>query len=164
MDSFAEQEFSAEYFALKAANDLLRERGKQWLWNMFDRLISEASQELAGRDDQPPLQIGRQEWQFKISQGTMVGERLGARHRTRTLTVEVGWPRLPEHGFIPDGGLARARIGLSQNVMLEAGTIAEFCLRREGEDEPAWYVISDKRFSEKLSESHLREYLNMILA
>ena len=30
----------------------------------------------------------------------------------KTLLVEVGWPRLPEHGFVPDRGLARVDLGL----------------------------------------------------
>src|SRR5262249_12684209 len=152
--------------ALKAANDLLRERGKQWLWSMFDRVTSEMSRSLVEREQnldqslQTSLQIGRQEWEFKIDQSTMVGERLGARHRTRTLIVEIGWPRLPEHGFVPDGGLARGRVGLSQNIMLEAVTMAELSLRREAPDEPVWYILSGRKLGERLTESHLRNYMD----
>ncbi|HKX28751.1 MAG TPA: hypothetical protein VJ302_13715 [Blastocatellia bacterium] len=164
MENFSDKEFSADYFALKAANDLLRERGKQWLWDLCDLLASEINQGLIERERQPALQVARQDWQFKVENATMIGERMGLRYRTRTLIIEVGWPRLPEHGFVPDGGLARTRIGLSQNIMLEARTIAEFILRREGDGEPEWYLISNKRLGERVAESHLREYLNLVMS
>ncbi len=162
MDNPNNRGFAAEYSALRAANDQLRERGRQWLMNALDRLCSEISRELTARNDQP-LQVGRQEWQFKVESSTMVGERFGARFREKTLIVEAGWPRESQHGFVPDGGLARARIGLSQNVMLEAQTIAELTFRRQGDDEPAWYLLANKKLGERVTESRLREYVNLIL-
>ncbi len=163
MDNFSNQDLAAEYFALKAANDQLRERGKQWLWNALDLLCSEISRELIEKAKQAPLQIGRQEWQFTVEGATMVGDRFGARHRTNTLIVEVGWPRLPQHGYIADGGLARARIGLSQNVMIEPRALAEFVLRKQGRGDPSWHLTANKKLGEQLTESRLRSYLEMIL-
>lgn len=146
----------AAYQALKAANDQLRERGKQWLWNALDRLSSEISRELGGA----PLQTGRQDWEFKVENATMVGERFGARRGASTLTVEVGWPRSPEHGFIADGGLARGRIGLSRNTMLDAQTVAELVLKRQGAGDPAWFLIASQK---QITESHLHSYLKLLL-
>jgi hypothetical protein len=94
----------------------------------------------------------------------MVGERFGARHYTRTLVVEIGWPRQPEHGFIPDGGLARARVGLSQNIMLEPRTIAELAFKRKGRGEPAWYILINKKTADPVTESHLRSYFDLLLS
>jgi len=153
----------SEYLSLKAANDELRERGKQWLWSALDSLSSEISRELSARND-PPLQVGRQEWQFKVEDSTMVGERFGARFREKTLIVEAGWPREPQHGFVPDRGLARARIGVSQNVMLEPRIVAEMILKRQSEGDLVWRFIANKKLGERVTESRLRDYLNLVLA
>jgi hypothetical protein len=163
MENFTNKDFAADYLALKAENDRLREDGKRWLWNVLEKLCSEINSRLAEKSFGSTLQIGRQEWQFSIENSTLVGERFGARYLTRTLVVEAGWPRLPEHGFVPDGGLARARVGLSQNIMLEALTVAEFTLKRVGQGAPAWYIISDKKMGEPVTESKLRSYLNLML-
>ncbi len=163
MNNTGDQDFAAEYLALRAANDQLRERGKQWLWNALDAICSEISRELTANNNLP-LQVGRQDWQFKVEDSTMVGERFGARFREKTLIVEAGWPREPQHGVVPDRGLARARIGFSQNVMLEATTLAELIFRRKGNGDPAWYFIANKKLGERVTESRLREYLNLALA
>jgi hypothetical protein len=163
MENFINKDLAADYLKLKAENDKLREDGKQWLWNVLEKLCSEVNGRLAEKSPGSILQVGRQEWQFSIEDSTMVGERFGARYLTRTLVVEAGWPRLPEHGFVPDGGLARARVGLSQNIMLEALTVAEFILKRQGKGAPSWYVISDKKIGEPVTESKLRSYLNLML-
>src|SRR5262245_59508556 len=84
-----DKDIAAEYLALKAANDELRERGKQWLWNSLDVICAEISRELSDRNN-PPLQVGRQEWRFKVEDSTMVGERFGARYREKTLIFESG--------------------------------------------------------------------------
>jgi hypothetical protein len=152
----------SEYLALKAANDELRERGKKWLWNALDVICSEISRELSERNN-PPLQVGRQEWQFKVEDSTMVGERLGARYREKTLIFEAGWPREPQHKFVPDRGLARGRIGLSQNIMLDAIIKAEIILKRQKDGELVWLFISNKKLGHRVTESSLREYFNLIL-
>jgi len=157
------KDIADEYLSLKAANDELRERGKQWLWSAVDAVCSEISRGLSARNN-PPLQVGRQEWQFKVESSTMVGERFGARFREKTLIVEAGWPREPQHGFVPDRGLARARIGLSQNVMLEASIVAEMILKRQSDGALVWRFIANKKLGERVTESRLRDYLNLVLA
>lgn len=157
------KDFAAEYLTLKEANDQLRESGRQWLWNALDAVCAEISRELSAKNDQP-LQVGRQQWQFKVENSTMVGERFGVRYREKTLVVEVGWPREPQHGFVPDRGLARARIGLSQNVMLEAQIVSELIFKRQGDGDPAWRFIKNKQIGERVTEPRLRSYLNLLLA
>ncbi|MCI0524189.1 MAG: hypothetical protein L0Y75_02910, partial [Acidobacteria bacterium] len=153
---------NADYLSLKAANDKLREQGKQWLWNTLDVICSEISRELSAANN-PPLQVGRQDWRFNVDGSTMIGERFGARFREKTLVVEIGWPREPQHGFVPDRGLARARIGLSQNVMLEARGLAEMIFKRRNDDDPAWYFITNKQLGARVTESDIREYFNLVL-
>jgi hypothetical protein len=161
----------AELNALKAANDALREEGKRWLFETLERLAAELSPapaEAGGPTNQPPsqpmLQVGRQEWQFEVERQKMVGERLGVRWRERTLVVEVGWPRLPEHGFVPDQGLARGRVGFSQNVMLEPLLIDEITLRRQRGGAPVWHVIANQKLGEPVTEAKLRDYLRRLFS
>lgn len=163
MNNPDDKDIAAEYLALKAANDELRERGKKWLWNALDVICSEISRDLSARN-KPPLQVGRQEWQFTVEDSTMVGERFGARFREKTLLVEAGWPREPKHGFVPGRGLARARIGFSQNIMLEAQIVAELALKRQNNGDLVWKIIDDKKLGAEVTESRLREYFDLILA
>lgn len=167
-----EKDYAADYLALKAANDQLRERGKQWLWDSLHRLCDEINQRLLAQNTSPPELAGapsilngvQPDWQFKVENAVMVGERYGARFRHRTLTVEVGWPRLPEHGYITDGGLARGRVGLSQNTMIEPQPLAELILKKAASGEPAWFVLKNKQLGEQMTDAGLRDYLNQIMA
>ncbi len=169
-----EKDYAAEYLALKAANDQLRERGKQWLFDSLNQICEEINQKLLAQGNPQPNVTGlagaasilsgvQPDWQFKVENAVMAGERFGARFRHRTLTLEVGWPRLPEHGFIPDGGLARGRVGLSQNTMIEPQLLAELILKKAGGGEPVWFVIKNKTLGEQVTEARLKEYLNCIL-
>jgi hypothetical protein len=160
------QDYAAENLRLKAVNDQFRERGKQWLWNSLEMLCAELNRQLQTKLDGHLLQTGRQEWQFmiptSIGEATMVGERFGVRYRGQTLVVEAGWPQQPEHGFVPDGGLARGRVRFSPNVMLEPLTKAELVLKRNGAD-VAWHTLNYKKLSEPVTTAHLRAYLDLLL-
>src|SRR5262245_43705540 len=162
MSNPGDKDIAAEYLALKAANDELRERGKKWLWNALDVISAEISRELSDRND-PPLQVGRQEWRFKVEDSAMVGERFDARYRDETLRGDVGGQREPQDRHVPGRGLARARIGLSQNVMLEAKIVAEMILKRRNNGDLGWNFIADKKPGVEVTESRLREYFNLIL-
>ena len=164
-----EKDYAAEYLALKAANDQLRERGKQWLFDSLNQICAEINQKLLTQGNQQQglasiLSGVQPGWQFKVENAVMVGERFGARFRHRTLIVEVGWPRLPEHGFITDGGLARGRVGLSQNTIIEPQLVAELILKKAGSSEPVWFVFKNKTLGEQVTEVRLKEYLNCIMA
>jgi hypothetical protein len=158
MDNVSDKDYAADYLALKAANDRLRERGKHWLLETFHQFCAELNRELAHRR-QPAIQVGRQEWQFKVGNSLMLGERLGLRYRDRTLIVEVGWPREPQHGHVPDQGLARGRISL-----IEVKATDELILKHRGRGEAAWYVIENKQLGDLVTEARLRAYLSAVLA
>lgn len=159
-----EKDYAAEYLALKAANDQLRERGKQWLLDTLTQLCADANRSLMTDPNQAGIQTGTQEWQFKVENATMAGERFGARYGFRTLTVEVGWPQLPEHGYLTDGALARARVSFSQNTMLQPEMIAELVFKKVGRGEPAWFVFKNRQLGERITEARLREFFNLIFA
>ncbi len=160
------QAYVAEYLKLKASNDQFRERGKQWLWETLEKLCAEINLQLAAKPDGQILQCGRQPWQFELQtntgKATMAGERFGVRYRGQTLVIEIGWPQLPEHGFILDGGLARGQVRFSPNVMLEPQTKAELVLKRNGAD-VTWHELKDKQLSQAVNEAYLRKYLDLVL-
>jgi hypothetical protein len=159
-----EKDYAAEYLALKAANDQLRERGKQWLLDSLTQLCADANRRLMLQPNQVGIQTGSQPWQFMVENATMVGERFGARYGFRTLTVEVGWPQLPEHGFLTDGAMARARVSLSQNTMLEPQPIAELILKKISGSDVAWFIFKNKVSGEQIINARLNEYLSLILS
>ena len=163
---------------LKAANETLREEGKEWLLTTLETICNEINQASApppadsSSPPEPPapaaeltLQVGNQGWQFEVGQNIMVGERLGIRHKNQTLLIEVGWPRLPEHGVVPDLGLARARVSFSQNIMIDAKVLAEFTLRRNKDgDDVSWHEIADHKVGEKVTADKLRVYVQHVLS
>jgi hypothetical protein len=157
---------------LKAANETLREEGKEWLLTTLENICHEINQSSSPAVTDPPapaaepvLKLGNQDWQFEIGDNMMVGERLGIRHKNQTLLIEVGWPRLPEHGIVPDLGLARARVSFSQNIMVEARLLAEFSLRRNKDDAGVtWHQIADHQVGEKVTEDTLRAYVQQALS
>ena len=163
MNNMSNKDYVADYLALKVANDQLRERGKLWVWDQLNKFCAEINRSVMQTPDQAGIQVGCQEWNFSVENFTMVGERYGARYRGRTLTVEIGWPKLPEHGYVPDGGLARGRIGFSQNVMLDARPVAEMVFKRNGAADPGWFLISNNRPGEPVTESLLKKYVEKLL-
>ena len=146
------------YLALRAANDQLREEGCAWIWNALERLVAHPS---------PRLQLARQPWQFDVERSVMLGERYGVRHLLgQTLVVEVGWPRRPQDGHVPGQGLARGRIGLSQNLMLAPRPLCELLLRATGEPTakvPRWFeLLAGSHPPVPFTEERLVEYLDRL--
>ena len=169
-------DYLADYLALKESNDRLREQGRAWMWETVSRHSAEINSAIAALPPGPPpasmdpstqpasgLQVGRQDWQFKIGRSVMVGERIGVRYAGRTLIIELGWPRAPEHGYVPDHGLARGRVSMSANVMLEAMLKDELILKRDSDGVPVWHYIKDSKTGEAVSPARLRTYLEELL-
>lgn len=159
----AEGDFAADYFALRAANDSLRERGKTWLWDQLSQLCVEANQRLAPASLQGELQLGRQPWEFTVGRAVMIGERFGVRYRGKTLIVEIGWPRESAHGFVADQGLARGRISLSLSPILSAQPGEELILKKDGDQNLVWYSIRDGKTGEQLTSSALQGHLSRMM-
>lgn len=163
MNNLGDKDYAAEYLRLKAANEALREKARLWVWEVLNGICAELNRGLTVGPGEEAIQVGLQEWTFAVESATLVGERFGARRRGRTLIVEIGWPRLPEHGYLTEGGLARGRIGFSQNVMLDPRPVAEIILKRAGGGEPRWHLISNQATGEQLTETHLRNFLEMVM-
>lgn len=95
----------ADYLALKASNDQIRERGVRWLFDSALELAGEANRLSAAIDIQR-----NDPHAFPFLGANIVGWRLSLRQGVRCLTLEAGWTRTPSDGFMRGGALAAARI------------------------------------------------------
>lgn len=99
----------ADYITLKAMNDAIRQASVQWL---FGSMLEIAKSE-------PQITIENENsHRFAFSGASMVGSLLRLRRGVRCLTIEAGWTRTPNDGFMRGGALAAARLthfGLSKH-------------------------------------------------
>jgi hypothetical protein len=144
----------AEYLALKAGNDQLRATGCRWLFESFIELSDDANRQ-GIRLEVENLHPHR----FAVGHSTMVGSLLRFRHGLRSITVEAGWTRTPQDGFIRGGGLACARI--AHFGMSKAN--AELLLIRSPENVPQWFTIAPEGRRSQISTNNLREHFKTFL-
>lgn len=143
-----------EYLHLKAANDALRARGVEWLFDSLNHLAGELNRKGAG------LSFARTDaHRFRVGNSTMVGTRLVLRRGLRAVTVEAGWPRVPRDGIVRGGGLASALVG-------------HFGDRRAGEEllllpsdagDARWFIIEQNGARTELLDERLRRHLIRLL-
>jgi hypothetical protein len=143
----------AEYLSLKAANDVVRRAGVQWLFDSFIELGG-----IAGRQG-TALVIERVDpYRFPYNGAHMVGSLLEFRRGVRRLIVEAGWARTPADGFLRGGGLAAARI---RHFGVPGLTVESVLEKREGP--PAWIVRSGPDIGAELTaqviEHHFRTFI-----
>lgn len=128
----------ADYLALKAANDLIRQTSVRWL---FDSLLEIASQN--NRNGLAVAVENENPHRFAFGKANMVGSLLRLRLGVRCLSVEAGWTRTPADGFMRGGALAAANIAhfgmAKQNE--------EIILLRAEEDFPQWFAGGDGKRS-----------------
>ena len=94
-----------EYIALRNSNDRKRKFGADWIIKAFTEAAGEVNR--AGASLQTSNADGHR---FKVGSATMVGRLLTVTSGVRSISVEVGWPRTPNDGFVRGGGLACANI------------------------------------------------------
>ncbi len=120
----------ADYLALKASNDLIRQTSVKWLFDSATEIVS-----IANRNGSSIVMETENPHHFAFGNANLAGSRFIFRQGVRCLTVEAGWTRIPNDGFMPGGALAAARIshfGMSKHN-------AELLLIRS-EDVPKWFV------------------------
>jgi len=143
----------AEYLALRASNDLLRQTAIEWLINTFTVLAGEANRRGGS------IQISRDDkHRFKVGNATMVGRLLTLRNGVRRLSIEAGWPRAPRDGFIRGGGLACANI---RHMGIKSAS-QELLLVRSTAGAPGWMIVSTSVQSE-LHEANVSEHITLLL-
>jgi hypothetical protein len=144
----------AEYLALRSSNDLLRKTACEWLLTTFANVAGEMNR--AGAS----LQMTNQDnYQFKVAQDAMVGQLLKLENGVRQLLVEVGWPRIPAHGFIRGGGLA---LGHLRHIGIKsASEVIRLVTSPEGS--PRWVVANSREPAEEIREANIRQHIAVLL-
>jgi hypothetical protein len=143
-----------EYLALKSANDELRATGCRWLFDSFIELSAEANRQGIKLDVE-----NENPHRFSIGHSTMVGSLLRFKNGLRNLTIEAGWTRTPQDGFIRGGGLACARISHFGMGKFNA----ELLLVNHRQTAPNWFILLDEDGRKPLSSNSLREHFNLFL-
>ena len=150
-------EAAAEYIALRAANDRVRQNGLQWFWDVLQAVTAEENSA-----SPVMLQTARQDWKFNVEKSVMVGERFGVRFRGKTLLIEIGWPREPEHGFVPGNGLARAQVSFSLSPILVEKVTDELILKSRPNGEPVWFTFVNGKPDVEVTRERVREYIRKL--
>ena len=145
----------AEYLTLRAANDLARSTGIEWLFTTFQALAGVANR--AGSS----IRITQQDaHRFHVGNATMVGQLLTFSQGVRKLLIEAGWPRMPRDGFVRGGGLASAHVRhFGQRAADE-----ELLLVRAPDGVPRWLVLEKTGERTPISEAHVHRHLNRFLS
>ncbi len=143
----------AEYLRLKASNDAIRSTGCKWLFDSFLELSEEVNHrglKLEIESENP--------YRFPLGNATMVGSLLKFRHGVRCLTIEAGWTRTPNDGFMRGNALAAARIshfGLPKSN-------AELALLLQ-KDLPEWFTLEAEGKRTDLDSNDLRTHFQLFL-
>jgi hypothetical protein len=140
----------AEYLALRAANDLTRGVGCEWLLETARALAGEGVR--AGASISVAVDDGHR---FRVGNSTMVGRKLTLRAGVRELNVEAGWPRAPQDGIVRGGGLAYARV----THFGDRGRNAALLLVPHADAAPQWVILSETGSRTPLNEEHLRQHV-----
>ncbi|MCY7377258.1 MAG: hypothetical protein LH472_14955 [Pyrinomonadaceae bacterium] len=143
----------ADYLALRASNDALRQTSVKWL---FDSLLEIAA--FANRNGGSIALETENSHRFAFGNSTLVGALARLRQGVRCLTIEAGWTRTPADGFMRGGALAIGRLshfGISKHDV-------ELFLVLEN-DSPGWFA-SDKNGRRSLFDSrNLNEHFQVFL-
>jgi hypothetical protein len=144
----------ADYLTLKASNDAVRAASVKWL---FDA-TSEIAAEINRRRNAGISVENEHPYRFAFGNANLVGSLVRFRHGVRCLTVEAGWTRTPNDGFMRGGALACARIshfGIKQQN-------AELILLRL-DNAPHWFAV-DKDGKHSLFDSrNLQNHFQIFL-
>jgi hypothetical protein len=142
-----------DYLALRNSNDLQRQTGVGWLLETFMALAAQANRRGAR------IQTTREDkHQFKVGNSIMVGPLLTLCNGVRNLFVEAGWPRVPRHGFVSGGGLARGNV---RHLGIKSADVALILVRLNGT--PVWQVEDHTRGRQNLHESFLKNQIRILL-
>jgi hypothetical protein len=146
----------AEFIAVKAANDEIRESSVRWLLETMRGAAEHANLKNAG------ITIETEEsHRFSMGEMHLRGSLLRFKQGIRSMTVEAGWTRAPADGFMRGSALAIARIthfGIPREN-------AELHLLKY-EDRPQWFTVTKLglRVSFEITDliRHLQIFLGII--
>ena len=88
-----------------------------------------------------------------------MGRLLQLESGVRQLFVEVGWPRVPGHGFIRGGGLALGH--LRHFGIQSASEVIRLVTSPEGS--PRWIIENNRQPVIEIREANIREHIAILL-
>jgi len=144
----------AEYLELKTLNDFIRQMSVKWLLDSATEIAS-----IANRSGASITMETKNPHNFAFGNANLAGSRLSFRQGVRCLTVEAGWTRTPNDGFMRGGALAAARIshfGMSKHN-------AELLLIRGGGDAPKWFAAGTDGNRDFFDAENLRRHFRVFL-
>ena len=132
----------------------LRTTACDWLLTTFRTVAGEMNRSGA------PLQIQSDDnYQFTIANAAMVGQLLKLENGIRQLLVEVGWPRIPGHGFIRGGGIALGRL---RHVGIKSAS-EQIRLVTSPDGSPRWLVEDKREPDAEIHEANIRHHIEVLL-
>lgn len=141
----------AEYLALRATNDLIRQTSVDWLFASLLEIAAEAARGVGN------ISIATEDsHRFQYGNSTLAGSLVCLAQGVRSLTVEAGWTRQPADGFMRGGALAVARFrhfGLSKHN-------AELVLVQTN-DSPNWFSVAEDGRRDLFHAQHLRRHFEI---
>ena len=143
----------ADFIALKATNDQIRQRAVDWLIGLFSEMAG-----LANRHNIPIEIVRNESHNFSAYGANMVGVKTDLKHGIRCLSIEAGWTRMPSDGFMRGGALAIARI--SHFGIKRHG--ADLALLKAG-DLPEWHEIDRENVARPIELGDLRRHMAVLI-
>jgi len=155
----------AEYLRLKATNDSIRAAGVKWLFDSMFEIASNLNRNNLQISSQISSQIiieNESSHRFRSGNAALSGSLARFRQGVRCLSVEAGWTRTPNDGFMRGNVLARARIihfGIARHN-------AELVLVGGEKDSADWFAVNKigerVLLNEKYLNEHFQNFLNII--
>lgn len=143
----------ADLIALRASNDEIRNRGVEWLLDLFTELAAHANR------NNIPIAFERTEpHNFSAFGANMVGVRASFRHGVRCLTIEAGWTRMPKDGIMRGGALAVAHIrhfGIKRHG-------ADLALLKQ-DDRHEWFEIDSANIARPIEPADLVRHVHVLI-
>ena len=152
-----------DYFRLKEINDAARRVGIEWLLNAFLEVATEANRrgfslKIENSGENSEKKVDRHS--FAVGAATMRGSLVRLTLGIRALTIEAGFPQLPQDGFVRGGGLACARV----SHFGIAAANEDVLLVRSETGAPAWFVVKENNLRQPFDVSGLKHHFAVFIA
>jgi hypothetical protein len=144
-----------DYLRLRETNDAMRRAGIEWLLKTFLEVAEEANR----RGMRIKIE-NSDEHRFAVGAATMQGSLVRLSSGIRSMTVEAGFPRLPQDGFVRGNGLACARIS---HFGIARANEELLLTRADKRDAPVWFSIDEENVRHQFLVSRLKHHFGVFL-
>jgi len=143
----------ADYLSLRASNDEIRQAAVDWLFGTVIEIVTAFNSHGAS------IRIERMDGiRVKYGNYRLSGEQIELRQGLRCLTLEAGWTRTTNDGFMRGGSLAFSRI--SHFGMVKE---TEELVLHKFDGKPQWFSIRDEKLLVSFNAASLRRHFELFL-